>query len=223
MNRARAEYALALLLDLLGAAVALLVSTRVWQTVVTPRPRPLADDVLDLTGRTVDAAPTAFALVALAGVVAVLATAGWVRRAVGVVLLAAGLVLVWRSVGAGSALGAGRARELVQSRHSGVGVDASTVPAVTVHAAWPVLSVVAGVLVALAGLLVVLRGHRWVGLSARYGSPAGGAAPDGAPRAVRDDVDESTRQARANTELWNALDRGHDPTGEPGGDTRPAP
>lgn len=211
MNRARTEYALALLLDLAGAAVALLVSTRVWQTVRTPRPRPLADDVLDLTGRTVDAAPTAFAVVALAGVVAVLATTGIVRRAVGAVLLLAGVGLLLRSAGAASAVGAQRARELVGQKHSGVGVDAATVPHVTVHGVWSALSVACGVLVAVGGLLVLLRGHRWAGLSSRYGTASSGGAAAGP---ADDDLDDATRRARADTALWNALDRGDDPTRE---------
>src|SRR4051812_39543684 len=93
-----ALFAAALLLDLVGAAGALLVATRHWQTITTPRPAPLHDDVLGLSGRTVDAAPTALALVALAGVVAVLATRGVVRRVVGGVLTLAGLALLWRAI-----------------------------------------------------------------------------------------------------------------------------
>ncbi len=215
MTRSRAEYALALLLDLLGAAVALLVSTRVWQTVVTPRPRPLADDVLALTGRTVDAAPTALAVMALAGVVAVLATRGVMRRAIGGALLVAGAALVWRSIAATSAVSPARARDLVRQRHSGVGLDATTVAHVTVHGLWPVLSVACGVLVALAGLLVVVRGHRWAGLSARYEAPAGRPGGPVGDAGRVDETDEPTRRARANTALWNALDRGDDPTDKP--------
>src|SRR5579875_3882920 len=96
--RRLAPFALALLLDLVGAGGALLLATRDWQTITTPRPSPLHADVLHITGRTVDTAPTALALVALAGVVAVLATRGIVRRVVGVVLALAGVGLVWRAI-----------------------------------------------------------------------------------------------------------------------------
>lgn len=194
-----AEFGLALLLDLLGAAGALLVSLRTWQVVTTPRVRPLRDDVLGVSGRTVDAASTALALVALAGVVAVLATRGLPRRAVGGVLALAGAGLIVRGLAATGAVSAARARSLVAERHPTVTVDADVVPQIAVHLLWPVLSVGCGVLVAAAGVLIAVRGHRWEGMSARYESrPASDEDP-----------------AKAAASLWTALDRGEDPTEQP--------
>jgi uncharacterized membrane protein (TIGR02234 family) len=194
--RERGLFAAALLLTVLGGAGALLISTRHWQSAVLPRQRPLADDVLQLTGRTVDAAPTAFGLVAVAGVVAVLATRGLPRRLVGAVLAVAGLVLAWHSLVGLRPLGAARVRALDAATHSGVGVDPSVVPQVTVHPLWPWLSAICGLLVAAAGLLVAARGQAWAGLSARYeSSPAESALPQ-----------------PGDVALWNALDRGDDPT-----------
>ena len=188
-------FATALLLDLVGAGGALLVSIQHWQTITTPRPAPLRDDVLQLTGRTVDSASTALALVALAGVVAVLATRGVVRRGVGVVVGLAGVGLLWRALAAASAVGPSRARSLVTEHHRTV--DASrVVPQVATHPLWPALSVVCGVLVAVAGALVAWRGHRWQVMSARYDAP----------------TDPDQQRARAATALWTALDRGDDPT-----------
>lgn len=209
MTRARAEFALALLLDLCGAAVALVVATRTWQTALTPRPRPLADDVLHVTGRTVDAAPTALALVALAGVVAVLATRGVARRALGLVLALTGAVLAWRSLAAVRALGAERARELVTTKHSGVGIDAGTVPHVTVSTGWAVASAVCGVLVLLAGALIAVRGQTWAGMSAKYDARGASRRPSVDP------VDAEAERARAAASMWAALERGEDPTRTP--------
>ena len=190
-----ALYAIALLLDLLGAAGALLIAARPWQTLTTPRPRPLRDDVLDLSGRTVDAAPTALALVALAGVVAVLATRGAVRRVVGGVLAVAGLALIWRAVTAASAVSAARARELVRDHHPTVDVSVA-IPHVETHPAWPVLTAACGALVAVSGALIAWRGHRWQVMSARYeAQPV--AEPD---------------EHKAAATLWSELDRGQDPT-----------
>jgi uncharacterized membrane protein (TIGR02234 family) len=200
--RSRAEFSTVLLLELLGGAGALLISTRTWQTVWTPRPRPLADDVLQLTGRTVDPASTALALVALAGAVAVLATGGRVRRAIGLVLGATGAALVWRALLGLSAIGPSRARALVESMHSGVGIDASVTSRVTTHPLWAVLSAVCGALVAVAGALVTARGHRWAAMSAKYESPVGAASSD----------DPERDRLRADASLWAALDRGDDPT-----------
>lgn len=202
MNRSRTEFGLALLLDLIGAAGAVLWSTRVWQTVLTPRPRPLADDVLRLSGRTLDATCTALAVVALAGVVAVLATRGLARRIVGLAVALAGAGLVWRALAGLGAVSADRARGLVGSRHSGVGLDATVVPQVTVHAAWPWLTAVCGVLVAIGGAVVAARGQHWSAMSARYDAPSTAVSGDDAERA----------RQRANASLWQQLDRGHDPT-----------
>lgn len=188
------EFALALALDLLGAGGALLASLREWQTIHLDRPVPLHDVHLAVTGRTVDAASTALALVALAGVVAVLATRGVARRIVGGVLVLAGAGLVWRALAASSAIGAGRARSLLA--HSRRSVDLTGLhPSVTTHAAWPALTVVCGLLVLVAGGLVAWRGARWQAMSGRYDAP-----------------DRAQESARTATTMWTALDRGEDPT-----------
>lgn len=200
--RARVEFTAALALDALGAGAALLISTRYWQTVVTPRARPFSDDVLPLSGRTIDAAPTAFALVALAGVVAVLATRGVVRRALGGLIGLAGAGLVWRSVTALSAVSTSRARDLVRLKHQRVSMSNSVVPHVATHLAWGACSVACGVLVVVGGLLIALRGGRWAVLSARYEPPP----------AEHDTEDARAARQKADAALWGALDRGEDPT-----------
>ncbi len=196
MRRASVLYGGALLLDLLGAAGALLISLRTWQTVQTARPAPLHADVLQLNGRTVDAAPTALALVALAGIVAVLATRGVARQVVGVVLALAGAGLVWRALASSGRLSAARARALVSEQHRTVDASAA-VPHISTQAAWPALTVVCGVLVLVAGVLIAWRGQRWQVMSARYEARTPASDADG---------------ARAATTLWTALDRGEDPT-----------
>jgi uncharacterized membrane protein (TIGR02234 family) len=196
VRRASVLYGGTLLLDLVGAAGALLISLRTWQTVETARPAPLHLDVLYLNGRTVDAAPTALSLVALAGIVAVLATRGVARRVVGVVLALAGAALVWRALASTAAVGTTRARALVTERHRTVDASAA-VPHVSTQAVWPALTAVCGVLVLAAGLLIAWRGHRWQVMSARYEA-----------RTPANDADG----ARAATTLWTALDRGEDPT-----------
>jgi uncharacterized membrane protein (TIGR02234 family) len=207
--RERAQYAAALVVDLVGAGGALLISTRTWQSVLTRRPRPFHDDFLQLSGRTLDGAPTALALVALAGVIAVLATRGWARRLVGLVVALAGAGLVWRSLTGLSAVGTARARALVTDRHPGVQLGAA-VPQVSVHGGWAVLSALCGVLAIGAGALIAARGHRWSTMSAKYDAPAGDDAPP-APPASEEDAERE--RLRANAQLWSALDRGDDPTG----------
>lgn len=210
-RRARVEFATALALQLVGAAGALVLAGRTWQTIVTPRPRPLGDAVLQLTGGTVDAASTALALVALAGIVAVLATRGLGRVAIGAVLAGAGAALVWRALAGAAAIGPARARAFVQS-HPGVGADPGAVSRVTVHSGWALLSAGCGVLVLAAGVLIAVRGRRWASMSARYETPG-----------ARDDGDEELARTRASAALWRALDRGQDPTGQPPGENEDGP
>ena len=201
--RSRAEFAAALVLQLLGAGLALLIATRHWQTAHVLRPRPLADQAFGLSGRTLDSASTALAVVALAGVVAVLAVRGWPRRAVGLVVAVVGVGIVWRSLAHLSAVGLDRAFQLHggdRNINLGGALPGSHVSA---HPDWGWLSACCGVLVAVAGVLVVARGHKWAGLSAKYEAPGARVA---AP------ADAQAERARADATLWKALDEGNDPT-----------
>jgi uncharacterized membrane protein (TIGR02234 family) len=197
----RAQYAAALLAEIVGGAAALLIAARTWQTVTTARPRPFRPDVLPVSGRLLDAAPTACALVALAGTVAVLATRGWPRRAVGVIVALAGSVLCWRSLAGAAALDAAGARALVRAHHPLVNLSAAAHPTVSVAAQWPTLSALCGVVIVLAGAAVALRGNRWAAMSARYDRPTSKPAED-----------DTQARARADASMGSALERGEDPT-----------
>jgi uncharacterized membrane protein (TIGR02234 family) len=208
--RERAEFVSALLAQLIGAGGALLIAGRHWQSVLLPRPRPFHDYVLPLSGRTIDSMPTAVALVALAGVVAVLATRGLPRRAIGVLVACAGVVLMWRSLAALPPIPADRARALAQDSHAGVQLGAAPAQ-VSVHAGWVALSCVCAALIVLAGALVAWHGHRWWSMSAKYERPTVRASAVSADSADSADSAERARR-RADASLWTALDRGDDPT-----------
>jgi uncharacterized membrane protein (TIGR02234 family) len=186
-------FAAALAAQIVGAAAVLLIATREWQTITTVRQHPFADDVVGVSGRTVDGAVTALALVALAGVVAVIATKGTVRRVIGALVALSGLVTLARIVLAMPAVSDSRARDLVHAAHPQVAGP----PQVATHPIWPVLSLVAAVLVVAAGALIAWRGGRWAALSARY---------------ERAEVDPEQSRARADASMWTALERGDDPT-----------
>ena len=195
---ARVQFGFALALQLIGAGAAVLVSTREWQTIRTPR-QGLPVDVLAVSGRTLDDAPLALALVGLAGVVAILATSGWLRRGIGALVALAGVGLIWRSAQALAAVSPARARALVRDKHPHVTLSDRVVPHVSVHQGWGILTIACGVIVIAAGAMIAVRGGRWAAMSARYERP--GAEPDPA----RD-------RLVADRTLWNALDRGEDPT-----------
>ena len=174
------------------------------------------------------------ALVVLAGLGATLATRGVARRLVGLLLAAAGLLVVVRSVVALSTPPAALAGQLVRP------ADAAA-PA-TGHPVGPLLALLGALAVTAAGVLVLLgRGAgRRRALGARYerhrptagsgsaadaGPAAGsaalaapatggaaatdqpaGAADDGSPGSAAGDVDART------VDWWNQLDAGADPT-----------
>jgi uncharacterized membrane protein (TIGR02234 family) len=129
------------------------------------------------------------ALVALAGFGATLATAGIVRRLIGVVLLAGGLLVAVRAAlamgGAPATLTAGLVR------------PADPTGPAQVHPLGPVLAVLGGVLVVLAGILVVAGTGGRRRLGRRYDSPSVKAAEPAS-------TDPS--------DWWKALDAGGDPT-----------
>jgi MFS family permease len=84
---------------------------------------------------------------------------------------------------------------------AGVGTAVAAVVAQAPHGsvdlpAWRVVTIVAAVPVVLAGAVAAARGYRWSVMSARYDAP-------GARQRVQD----------PDVALWDALDRGDDPTG----------
>lgn len=151
----RRELVVAIGLVLVGSALALLASTQAWVSVAG-----LAE-VSGTRGRQVSPASFAFALVGMAGMVALLATRRLGRRAVGGLVVLAGLGLVWAS-------GWGRSSDV---GGVGFGADAGDVS----WTAWPWVSFAAGVVVVLGGVLAVVRGGSWPAMGSRYERPSGTA------------------------------------------------
>jgi uncharacterized membrane protein (TIGR02234 family) len=141
------------------------------------------------TGGDLSPVLTPLALAGLAGVVAVLAAKGIGRRLVGALLALCG---------AGAALGTWFATvgDTVPAwlREHNVMHGTGAIEWHTV-AAWPVVAGLGAVLMVAGGVVAVARGGRWAGMSDRYTRK-----PAESPEATDD---------RA---LWDALDRGDDPT-----------
>ncbi len=74
------------------------------------------------------------------------------------------------------------------------------------YAAWAVLCVAGGALVGYGGLRALLRGSSWPALGSRYERPA--AEPV--------ETFEPGGPSRSDVAMWDALDRGEDPTGRSG-------
>lgn len=177
----------------LALAAALLwgASAAVWFRATPPGRAPVVAD-----GAAALPSLTGVALVALAGIAAVVATAGLFRRALACLLGLAGVAV------AGFAIAAASAPVLPAAALPAGSTDALR-PTVT---AAPLLAVAGGVVLLAVGVFVLLREPRLARLGARYA--AAGARPT---------ITDPDRAA------WVALDEGRDPTAEsddPGGGRR---
>ncbi|MFR9731677.1 Trp biosynthesis-associated membrane protein [Saccharopolyspora sp. MS10] len=191
-SRARSARLLWVVVLLLVAGAGLLW----WASALTWSSRPYrtsfsGDVTAAATGGQVRPELVPLALAALAAVAAVLATGGWLRRAVGALTMLGGVLLGWRVVSwlagpaadatpPGAPAGAEPVGELVRSPHG------------------PALVLLAALALVGAGLLVALRATRMPAMGAKYSAP-------GAERPKSTDPDKR---------LWDALDEGADPTDE---------
>jgi len=185
----RRELTAAVLLGGVGAAMVAGFAGRTWATVTERAGAGLETLGQDLTGRSLSGVIAALGWAGLAGIAALLATRGWARVAVGVLLTAFGVIVAIMSP--------------VAVRHDHVEAVAGEKSnlarlggTVSVHVgAWWILSLAGGALLAAAGVLTVVRGRHWPGMSSRYDRP-------GTARPVGDDP----------ASQWKALDRGDDPS-----------
>ncbi|QYC40742.1 Tryptophan-associated transmembrane protein [Nonomuraea coxensis DSM 45129] len=169
-----------LAVTVLGCLLVLLAAGRTWVSVAqagaeTP------------TGGDLGPVLTPVALAGLAGVVAVLATKGAGRRVVGGLLALCG---AGAGAGTWTALDGSAVTDWLAARNTLRGATGLTWHFVTL---WPVVAGAGALLLAAGGVLAVVRGGRWAGMSARY-ERRGPVPADG------------------DKALWDALDRGDDPT-----------
>jgi len=191
----RRELTITVLIALLGGVIAWAAAGRPWITATigaAPNTFKATASGGDLSG-----ALTALALTGLAGALALLATRRVARRLVGVLLIAAGVGLFGYAV---DERGSSDASRILAAKAAAKGFASG---AVDVHtASWWLAAAFGGVLVILAGLAAVGRSASWPGMSSRYESAAAKAAVA---------VDSGSSR-----DLWDALDRGEDPTAAAG-------
>ncbi|MGH3913320.1 MAG: Trp biosynthesis-associated membrane protein [Pseudonocardiaceae bacterium] len=154
------------------------------------------------------------ALLVLTVVAVVLATGGWVRRLLGVLLLGTALV---------PALGVVRwtqQRELLGAATAAGELPARSVPdgTVTLLPGGPVLAVIGTVLIAGAGVLLLRRGHRMPRMGRRYRARAGLEPTRSGPTVGMPPSSGSSGSVPtpsvppASHEWWERIDAGEDPT-----------
>ncbi len=223
------EYGAALFAGAAGAGLILLAVRERWAQAVFTPPKPLAQQVVGVSGNDLVPVAGALALAALAGLAAVIATRGILRRAAGVLLAlfgagagaavtttitAATVVSVAASHVASpeSAAVSGAAGSTTSGSPGGAAlVLTGTGHAVMAGTPWRLAVMAGALLIFAAGLATALRGQDWAVMSARYDLPRrrtdGAAAPDprGAP----------PRRPGDSASMWESLSGGEDPTDEP--------
>jgi uncharacterized membrane protein (TIGR02234 family) len=194
------ELGTAVLGCLAGAGLAVYAATRVWSVQVTERPG-LSALRAATTGAAHEPWLVGFALVALAGAGALLATRGALRRLLG------GLLAV---VGAAVAAGAVVGRTGLEPGAAGAGATI-----------WPIAVVIGAAMIVWVGLAAARHGHHWPAMGSRYDrrpappaparatagtGPSATAGPGGVEEPAPAGPPPDTRA------IWDALDRGIDPT-----------
>lgn len=189
-----------MLAGLAGGGLALFGATRTWA-----RTEVVADGVPTMTVQVLgtDAVPTvaAAALVVVTGSLALLATAGLLRRTVAALVTLAAVGVVLATLTAAPAVSDAIGRELLETASTGVG-DVAALTESADRTPWRWLSLAGGLLALTAGAWAVLRGHTWSVMGSRYDAPGSSATPSpGCGGTTPEDAD-----------LWRAMDDGRDPT-----------
>src|SRR4051794_19684254 len=190
------------LLTIAGAVLVLLSTSRTWAHAVVSVPGSLrAPDQVDLSGRNVEPIVGALGLVALAAVIALLATRGIWRVVMGAVIAVVGALII------GSAALTSAAHVRTSSAlHDKDSQTALRDARVTVELRpWRHAAAAGGLLVVAGGLVAAARGRTWAGMGRRFEAPAATSAPTKAP------ATEKTTSEPTDLELWEQLERGEDP------------
>jgi uncharacterized membrane protein (TIGR02234 family) len=226
------EYGFALLAGAVGAGLVLLAVRQRWAQAVFTPPKPLSPQVVSVSGSDLVPLAGALALAALAGLAAVIATRGTLRRAAGVLLAlfgagagaavlttvtAATVVSVAASKVASpeSAAISGAAGSTTSGSTGGESfvVSGSAGQAIMAGAPWHAAVLIGALLIFAAGLATALRGTDWPVMSARYDAP-GTRGPAGRGAGPR---------PRDAATMWESLNEGHDPTADEAQDDAPVP
>jgi uncharacterized membrane protein (TIGR02234 family) len=189
------RYGPTLVIGLAGAVAVMVGVAKPWVT-ATARQTGLPEIEASVSGA--DLAPLAGALgvVVLAAFGAVIATRGWVRRALGGLIVVASIVVLVSAIHPPGATGA-LEDALSAKGWSGGDYDSGT-------AWWRWLAMAGSVATTFAGAAISRYGARWATMGAAYDAP--GTAQDAVPAKQRDAAPTTER------DVWREIDEGRDPT-----------
>jgi hypothetical protein len=185
------SYRNAMVLLVVAGAGLLWAAASVWVT-ATATPAGLPEVTLSATGQQILPVVSGGGILALAGIAGTWATKGRWRTVVGAVLAA---VLAWVAVSI-IRFAVGLPTSVENSLARSEGIAATDLVAVQVSQWW-VLALGAAAVGLLAAALITVRGARWSGMGDRYARSS------------------ATGTTMTSAQLWDALDRGEDPTIDP--------
>jgi uncharacterized membrane protein (TIGR02234 family) len=185
---ARRLYVPAVLALLALGGLAFFAASRTWMSMPIHTPG-LPPDRVTASGSDAYPLVPALAIVVAAAALAVIASRGWIRRAVGVLIVAASF---------------GAALSMLDGNHaieSALGDAVAKSPAYTeststgdpVWTEWDLVTLAAFALAALVGVTVVVLADHWPTMGSRYEAPA-------------------AKAEMTEGDLWSAMDEGRDPT-----------
>ena len=158
----RREYAFSIGLILFGAVLVLVSSGRTWATgEVATAGGSTASATLRVTGNDAAGGAVGMALLAAAGIAALVATRGRLRRIVAIVIVVTGVSIVLNAVLSGLT------GVLDEAARKSAGVTSAHATAVeTTIAPW--ICVLGGLLIIAGGVLAVVHGAAWPAMGSRY-------------------------------------------------------
>ncbi len=198
VSRPRIRYGPTLVLGLVGALAVTVGVAKAWVT-ATARVPGLPTIEVGVTGA--DLAPLAGALgvVVLAGFGAVIATRGWARRVVGILIVAAAAVVLVTAIHPPGATGA------LEDGLSAKGWSSGAYSTGTVGWRWVSL---AGALISMgAGAAISRYASRWATMGQEYDAPTREGTAASGPDAEAADMAELSE-----ADVWREIDQGRDPT-----------
>lgn len=197
----RRVYAAAVLSGVAAGALIFFAASRTWASVEVA-PAGMTAETVSVSGSTAVPLVAAMAFVVMAGSIAVVASSGWLRRAVGVLVVLAAAVAVYACATAGAAVDDALREAIGASPSMTAGPEQQDALVADADSTWWRWVSLAAALVAVAvGCTVVARGGGWPRMGQRYDAPGATRRETERPAEDRDVGD-----------LWKALDDGEDPT-----------
>jgi uncharacterized membrane protein (TIGR02234 family) len=194
----RSWYGPTLLAGLAGAGAVVVGASRPWVIGSATTPGlPVVRAGVD--GASLAPLAAALGYVLLAGFGAVIATRGWGRRIVGAAIVVAALVIAIQALVVPADVGDALRNALRAKGYPGAGgIDEHI-------SGWRWVCLAGALVAAISGSLVVRLGSEFAVMGARYDAVS----------ALRDGADAPNRiENHSETDIWRAIDRGDDPTGE---------